>query len=87
MVVPPNNDGGTASTLEFGDVIFFSSNFEVIRVYKYLTLSCMKEHESMNKSLEILGCKSVKKVLSVLLLLLLICDNSKRGVRFVKVVS
>ena len=85
-MVPTNSGDGIASTPETEDEIFFNSIFEVIRAYKYPTLSCMKRHESINKSLMILGCKSIKKVLSILLLLY-IYDHSKKGVRLVKVVS
>ena len=67
MVVPPNNGGGTTSTLEIRDEKLFNSNFEVIGAYKFPTLFCIKGQQSVNKNLEVLGCESVVKVLSVLL--------------------
>ena len=69
-MVPTNNGGGTVNTLKIQDETLFDSSFEAIRVYKYPTLSCMKEYESVNKSLMILGCESIEKVLSILLLFL-----------------
>ena len=66
---------------------FLAQFLKSFRAYKYSTLSCMKMHKKVNKSLEILSCKSIKKVLSALLLLVKICNLSKRCVRLVKVVS
>ena len=39
---------------------------QAIGAYKFSTLSSMKEYESVNKSLKILGCKSIEKVLKYL---------------------
>ena len=46
-MVPPNNGGGTASILKSEDITLFGSNFEAIGAYKYSTLFCMKEKESI----------------------------------------
>ena len=44
-VVPPNTSGDTASTSEIEDETLFCFIFEAIGVYKYPTLSYMKEYK------------------------------------------
>ena len=62
VVVPPNNSDGTVNTTKSEDVTLFGSNSKAIGAYKYLTIFCMKEHESVNKILSSWGIKSVVKV-------------------------
>ena len=58
-MVSPNNDDGTVNTLETQDETLFGF-IEAIGAYKYPTLFSIKGNESVNKNIEILGCKISK---------------------------